>query len=140
MRKHPPGWLLVFVLALLAAVTPRGEAHAWGWPSPPLILDIKTYASPSGIWSLVVDPSDRHGAGRAMYRLSKAGRETWSGERPFTLWDARVSNEGVVVGYAYSDGERDWFKLGDFRIVAVEANGDVRWEHAFDRAWAGLVE
>jgi hypothetical protein len=66
------------------------------------ILEPKEYASPSGGYRLFVDPSDRSGEGPATYRLSYNGKEVWSGKRPFTLWEAGVTDDGRVGGYAYS--------------------------------------
>jgi hypothetical protein len=40
-----------------------------------------------------------------------AAASRWSGERSFTLFDARVSEDGLVAGYSYPKGlelDRSW--------------------------------
>lgn len=44
------------------------------------------------------------GSGPATYRLTRDGVEVWSGDRPFSLWEAEVTDSGTVVGYAYEGG------------------------------------
>jgi hypothetical protein len=68
--------------------------------APPTIVDPATYRSRSGKFVLEVDPSHIYGAGPANYRLSRAGRAVWSGERPFTLVHAEVADDGTTAGYA----------------------------------------
>ncbi len=107
------------VLILAAFLLPPAFVHGFGSPVPPAILDPKTYISPSGRFTLLVDPSHKHGRGPATYRLSKDGREVWSGEKSFTLWAARVTDEGVVGGFAYSDGQGDSQTKGDFQVIIL---------------------
>ena len=68
------------------------------------VLNPKTYTSPSGHFKLFVDPSAMDGSGPATYRFSRDGEVIWSGERPFSLWDAKLTDEGTVAGYAYEKG------------------------------------
>lgn len=68
------------------------------------VLNPKTYTSPSGQYELFVDPSVMDGSGPANYRLSRDGKEVWAGKRPFSLWEARVTDSGAVAGYAYEGG------------------------------------
>lgn len=68
------------------------------------ILNPKTYRSPSGRYSLFVDPSKMDGSGPASYRFTHDNEVIWEGERPYSLWDARVTNRGGVGGYAYERG------------------------------------
>src|SRR3954454_1374798 len=93
-------------VALLLAAWAFGPAHrradASHWPSR--ILNPKIYASPSGRYMLFVDPSDPRGRGKASYRMSVDGKAAWSAEKPYTLWEAGVTDDGSVAGYAYSYG------------------------------------
>jgi hypothetical protein len=77
------------------------------------VLNPKDYDSPSGTYRLRVDPGNRYGAGKATYRLTKGGKEIWSGERPFTLWEAGVTDDGTVAGYAYTRGRDAIGDAGD---------------------------
>ena len=118
------------VVALVALVRP-----IFGWdlyPQPPRILHPRTYFSPSGRYTLLVDPSDMCGRFGASYRLTRQGREIWSGQQPFTLWEAAVSDDGVVAGYAYSLGwsgynqARDDAGHGDFHVILIDRKGSLR--------------
>ncbi len=106
---------------------------------PPPTLNPKHYTSPSGRYALFVNPSDLYGRGKATYRLTLEGREVWSAEKPYTLWDACVGDDGVAAGYAYSHGWRGFseagFKdgMGDFRVVIIDPQGKERLNHATNR-------
>jgi hypothetical protein len=103
-----------------------------GSEGPPPTLSPKTYLSPSSKYSLLVNPSDLYGRGSATYKLTREGREIWSGEKPYTLWDACVGDDGLAAGYAYSQGWRGFSEaghkagMGDFRVVIIDARGKER--------------
>lgn len=123
------GWMVVLLSGLVLAPTGGPAAADEG---PPAILNPKTYTSPSGKYAIFVDPSDLYGRGRASYKLTREGREVWSGERPYTLWQARVADDGTVAGYAYSHGPRGFAAdghqegAGDFRVVILDPRGKER--------------
>ncbi len=119
------------VMALAGLLVHQGSTFAR--QAPPEVLDPKTYTSPSGQFKLVVDPSDMNGAGSATYRLKRDGREVWSASKPFTLWDACVTDEGVVGGYAYSKGFDAFRDYGDFRVAIIESDGRVRMDQVTKR-------
>ncbi len=111
--------ILATVTLLLASA---GSAAREGpWP----ILDPKRYASPSGQFVLEVDPSERFGAGPGKYRLLKDNVEVWSGERPFTFWDAVVADDGAAAGYAYTMGWHDRGGAGEFTAFVLGPTGDL---------------
>jgi sugar lactone lactonase YvrE len=97
------------------------------------VLNPKEYASPSGAYRLRVDPGNRYGAGKATYGLTRQGKEIWSGERPFTLWEAGVTDDGTVAGYAYSRGLEAIGDAGDMRVIILDPRGTVRAEHVARR-------
>ncbi len=72
-----------------------------------------TYVSPSGEWSLLVDPSNRYGYGAAMLTVSIQGKAQWSGEVPFTFRDAVIGDAGVFAGFSYELGA----KRGDGKLA-----------------------
>jgi hypothetical protein len=111
-------------------------------PEPP--LHPKTYHSPSGAFSLFVDPSDRQGRGSADYHLLKGSREVWHGERPFTLRDVRVLDDGTVAGYGYTQGPEGWGgasrdDYGEFVVAVFDPQGKVRLKEAVRRGYNGAV-
>jgi hypothetical protein len=89
----------------------------------PAVVNPATYPSPSGLYVLAVDPSHLHGEGAATYRLTRHGKEIWSGERPFTLLDAGVGEDGVVVGYTCSNGT---VRRTILHLVILDSRGNVR--------------
>ncbi len=96
---------LVLVLSLVGAATAWTDriARAGHWaPDPP--FQPKTYTSPSGAYSLQVNPSHRTAKGGAAYRLRHGDEVVWTGQRPYTFLNAGVSDEGVVGGYGYACG------------------------------------
>ena len=81
---------LVLVSVLLAS--PR--------QGPPEPLQPRTYVSPSGTWSVNVDPTKRYGEGPGNYRAQRAGEDAWSARLPFTLHEAVLDDAGYLAGYA----------------------------------------
>ncbi len=127
---------LVLAVGALVFCAAQLNAHLVGEPP---ILNPKCYVSPSGRYSLYVNPSDLHGRGKASYRLTLDGKEVWSAEKPYTLWDAGVTDLGLAAGYAYSHGpQRDWKAgagagVGDFRVVIIDPRGTERLDEATTR-------
>jgi hypothetical protein len=99
----------------------------------PTVLNPKTYRSPAGTYALTVEPSDMSGKGEASYRLTGGDQVVWARELPFTLWHAAVTDDGLAGGYAYSEGY-DSLAAGDFRIVLLDQQGNVRMDQADRRA------
>ena len=92
---------------------------------PPPILQPKDYRSPDGHYLLHVDPSRPDGGGQGAYRVEKDGKLVWSGRKPWTLWEALVTDGGFVAGYAYTAGYRDYRVEGEFHAVILSEQGDV---------------
>jgi hypothetical protein len=124
------------VLTVLVVATPAVASEG-----PPAVLNVKTYTSPSGEFSLEVDPSTMHGQGEASYRLSRGGKEVWAAKHPFTFWEAVVNDDGTVAGYAYQYGPRGFApggrredpKPGKFYIAILAPDGKPRRVDATDR-------
>jgi sugar lactone lactonase YvrE len=106
----------------------------------PPVLNPTTYTSAAGRCTLSVEPSDLYGRGSALYRLTRDGETAWSGERPFTLWQAGVADDGTVAGYAYThgwDGRRhkdgQESGAGALQIVILWPDGEERLSEAVPR-------
>lgn len=117
-------------------------AFASRLPEPP--LHPKTYHSPSGEFSMFVNPSDRQGRGSAEYRLLQGSREVWHGERPFTLRDVRVLDDGTAAGYGYTLGPEGWGgasrdDYGEFVVAIFDPQGKVRLKEAVRRGYGESV-
>lgn len=116
-------------LMLIAGVVTSAACASEG---PPPVLNPMWYSSPSGEYRLHVDPSSLHGEGEGTYRLMRGDMEVWSGSHPFTLWDAGVTDDGTVAGYAYTLGERGFPRRSgdtlndDFHVVIFDPAGGIR--------------
>jgi hypothetical protein len=88
---------------------------------------------------MTVDPTDLYGRGESNYRLTCKGRQVWSATLPFTLWDARLTEDGIAGGYAYSDGRINSWKKGDFRVVLLDAAGKLRLNEAVKREHSAFL-
>jgi DNA-binding beta-propeller fold protein YncE len=114
-RETAMNWRVWLALLVLGGVTCNHVAAR--------DLQPKRYASPSGRFVLTVDPSVREGAASGQYRFEHDGKPVWSGEQPFTLWSASVSDDGHVAGYAYDKGfDCD---CGNFVVAIFDANGNL---------------
>jgi hypothetical protein len=74
-----PGRAVATFLVLSCAAGARAGGRA---PVP--VLNPLDYASPSGEFTLRIDPSDRHGRGPARCELRRNGKVIWSAEKYFT--------------------------------------------------------
>ncbi|MCB9915968.1 MAG: hypothetical protein H6828_12635 [Planctomycetes bacterium] len=94
-------------------------------PGPPTYADVlqpAVHVSPSGEWRLEVDPSRRDGSGPASCRMTCGGELAWERELPVSLWDAGVTDEGRVFGFAYSEGLR---RYGTLDVLSLDSSGEV---------------
>jgi len=58
-------------------------------------------SSPSGEYTLRVEARDDYLRTSARYTLMSKGKEVWSGEKPYTLREMTVTDDGRVAGLAY---------------------------------------
>jgi hypothetical protein len=76
--------------------------------------------SPSGAWTLGVEPSNPSGKGAMRARILHGDEVRWSGDFPWTFEQAGISDDGACVGYSNDS------KL---RIAVLDSAGVVRREH-----------
>ncbi len=93
MKRQLPSMIVLLVLALVTASARSSDT-----------LNPKTYSSPDGTWTLRVEPHTMKGDRGAWYVASQRGIRVWSRNIDFALWDARITNAGIVAGYAYEHG------------------------------------
>jgi len=86
--------------------------------------------SPSGAWTLAVQPTTPKGDGPMGVRLARDGAVSWSGEFPWTFERAGVADDGTWVGYA---------NQGRLRIAVVDARGVMRRQHGFEHT-GGILD
>lgn len=123
------------MLALVWMVlTTAGQANPQSILPPPLQPTV--YHSPSKQFALLVQPSERDGAGHAEYRLTRDGKEVWTGELPFTFREAVVRDDGEIGGAALSGGYR---AHGHIVFAVVDAKGTPRWRSEQERYSDGAI-
>ncbi len=126
---------VLLVIASLFGGGPQPSGVGVGGRIDRDLLQPATYVSPSGEFELHVDPTDPQGSGRGNYRLTRSGREVWSGERPFTFWEAVVDDAGVSGGYAYSSGYMGRGPdCGDFHVAIFDIDGGVLLDEVTHRS------
>ena len=136
-QNHMP--LASAAVAILLAAS----LSAWGPGYPLNRLRPKWYKSPSGEYRLHVDPSSLFGDGPGSYRLLQGEKELWSRTYSFTLWEAALTDDGVIAGYAYSNGEFHHMRdrpdppHGNIRLVILDRNGKIRLEQSEIRLLRG---
>jgi sugar lactone lactonase YvrE len=119
----------ILVLVALAVAAFNRPAAAQRFPEP---LDPATYESPSGKFTLTVEPSDIYGRYAGSYRVVKEGKEIWAKTLPFTFSKASITDTGVVAGFAYTLGEEGFGKTpdeprpGDLIVAIIDPAGKPR--------------
>jgi len=86
-------------------------------------VDPQQWISASGQWVLEISPSDPEGAGAATYRMTRDGAQVWSGELPYSLREACISDAGAVIGYAYDSGYEGWD--GNMLGLVIDPAGEI---------------
>ncbi len=125
---------LVRTAGFLATATTLLLGSAMATPAgPPRLIQPTSYASASGIWVLEVDPTSKYGEGPGRYRMTKDGVEVWRYTLQFTLQEAAVTDDGVTVGYAYTEGREGRRATGDLVVGVISAEGRVVAQHATRR-------
>ena len=125
-------FLKILILAVAAnwisLLPPSLHAASWSLRSRE-ILNPRTYTSPSGQYAVFIDPGDIYGRNGATYEFKKNGKTQWSKKLPVTLWEANISDNGLIGGYGYSNGvdgfgtkENDGGS-GTFHVLVIDSEG-----------------
>ena len=129
----------------LHVVLVAGPLTVCGSEGPPAVLNPKTYSSPSGDYVLTVEPSDMFGCFDAHYTMHRNGREVWCGQKPVTLWEAYVTDDGLVAGFGYTlglsgCGPHPALNHGPdgFHVVILDAQGEFILHEQHARQQYGL--
>lgn len=105
---------LVFAFCVFWSVTAAAAAQV----DPP-DLHPRLYKSPSGEYSLLVEPRERHGAGPSKMELLQNGASRWMLTFDFTFQDAVVSDAGMIGGFCYSYGSTGNFDASDLPGILI---------------------
>ncbi|MEM8668014.1 MAG: hypothetical protein AAGG48_10890 [Planctomycetota bacterium] len=106
---------------------------------PHHVRHVKTYTSQSGEFEIVVDPTHLNACYDANYIAIRNSDNTWATQLPFTLWDARVTDDGHVVGYGYTQGLEGIFhksddpRPGHLIVAIIDPGGSVLMKERIQR-------
>lgn len=123
------GRIVVASLAVLGATSVAVQSSAAPGPA--------WYTSPSGTYSLNTKPQDQYGTKGATYYFEKNEVLRWLDHRMYTLREVVVTDEGLIVGFAYRRGARKEVPIGTkvrvpgpvnppqyLHVVILAANGN----------------
>ena len=133
-------------ICLFTCLCTMAFRSAFAEGGPPPVLNPTAYVSPSGTYSLTVDPTDLYGRGPADYRCTKDGNVVWAHRLPYTLWEASVADSGQVVGYAYTHGwsgfsaEGASAGPGEFIVSLLSPDGKPLNEERYTREWSRALD
>ncbi len=130
-------------LCLFSCMIGMALRSAFAISGPSLVLNPSTFVSPSGIYSLAIDPTDSHGQGPADYRFTKASKPVWAKRLPYTLWDATVADSGRIAGYAYMCGWNAFETSdspGEFIVAMLSPEGKILKEERHARHWSRFLD
>ncbi|MGH7131371.1 MAG: hypothetical protein ACREJO_05445 [Phycisphaerales bacterium] len=129
-------------LIILSLLLP--PAHAFAGNDT---LNTKTYKSSDGSWTVIVQPDTPKGDAGATYTVTHAKEPAWTKQLPFALWDAVITDGGVIAGYAYENGldGRGFNKpnrngeQSDLYAVIIDQTGKVRLQDARPRTHPNML-
>ena len=132
------------ILILAGVLLGLLERNAAAWNARTEYLHPTSHVSASGEYALFVDPSHVMGSGPADYRLARNGETVWTNRFPFALWNAVVSDAGLVAGCAYSHGWEGYplkdfdDRPGDFSVVVLSPAGTLVAQDVHPRQSGGM--
>lgn len=104
-------------------------------------LNPRTYTSPDGTWSAMVEPQTKEGDAGARYVIKHRDEQVWGKDLSFALWDATITDSGVVAGFAYEHGldGRAFHKPDSghsfLYAIIIDQAGNVRLQDGHARHW-----
>jgi hypothetical protein len=121
-------------------------SHAWASALIPLVLaapaaaqfDPTVFSSPSGVFELRVDPSEPDGAGPADTSLWRDGELVWAKRLRTTCMETVVTDGGVVLAVAHTQGLGRMFEGGDLVVTILDPMGSVRFTEVHPRGAVAL--
>lgn len=118
-------WVLLFWVWVTCLGSPASAGYL------PMIPTLQPYQviSPGGVWRLDVKPSRRDGAGPALTTLTRVSNQEviWKRMLPYTFWQSCVDDNGVVGGFAYTQGMKLFMgadhEPGEFVVAFMDIGG-----------------
>jgi hypothetical protein len=121
--------MLALSLALLLAAAPLG---GFG----PQTIQPCNLSSASGEWTARTDPSSKRGDGPSHISVWHGAERAWEAEVPFSFWDAQLSDEGQLAGYAFTEGRMSVGAKGEFVVALFGPDGRALREERQALTWA----
>ncbi len=129
----------ILVLMVVSMLLDREARASFRMPT----VERAVIHSPNGLYEFTLDPSDRNGAGTSQVTIRIDGKQSWEGPLPFTFWKAEATEDGVLIGYGYTDGYTPPNRAKDnpgsgsaaseIVAAALNAEGQILAEHRHPR-------
>ncbi|MCB1634755.1 MAG: hypothetical protein R3F04_05425 [Lysobacteraceae bacterium] len=115
----------------LALLLPSSALAIGGYMTLDMV-DPAVYASADGRSQWRIDPLLRSGSGEARYELSLDGELQRSLTLPYTLLQAKVTREGLLIGHALHGETHPGYGYRDCLVARVQVDGraEVLWREA----------
>jgi len=125
------------LLSALVLLLPIPGRTQWSIPT----LDPKTYTSPSGEYTLLVDPEDRYAQHGANVVVRHRGQRVWSARMEVPLWNAGITNDGTAGGYGFSQGHPGKLVThGIFHVLILDSKGKIRLDQQTPREMSAFPD
>ncbi|MCU0713195.1 MAG: hypothetical protein MUC43_14135 [Pirellula sp.] len=129
-----PYWLIVYWLAPIVLCSQiASDANAMS-SRIPVVFHYRTITSASGDYELSIDPSNQSGEGESDLKLTKNGELLWAKKFPATFYEAFISNDGRIVGYAYTNGVQGGVDPGKIAIFILAVDGEILLDERIARS------
>jgi hypothetical protein len=102
----------------------------------PQTIQPATLTSPSGEWTARLEPSSKFGDGPSHVTVSRGGERVWEADVPMTMWEACLSDDGHLAGYAYSIGLKVDVPKGEFIVAIFAPDGRELLHESAERTWS----
>lgn len=127
-------WVIVHLLAsVVICIQIVTEANAMS-SRIPVVFHYRTITSASGEYELSIDPSNQSGEGESDLKLTKNGELLWTKKFPATFYEAFISNDGRIVGYAYTNGIEGRPDPGEIAIFILAVDGEILLDERIARS------
>ncbi len=113
---------ILLIVSMLCAWLPGSVAAVGGYRDLNQV-DPSVYASADGRWQWRIDPQRRNASGEARYELSRDGELQHTLNLPYTLLEAKVTADGLLVGHALFGEVTPGYGYRELLVVRVQVDG-----------------
>jgi hypothetical protein len=113
---------IALIVSMLCAWLPGSLAAVGGYRDLNQV-DPSVYVSADGRWQWRIDPQRRNASGEARYELSRDGELLRSLVLPYTVLEAKVSADGMLLGHALFGEVMPGYGYRELLVARVQVDG-----------------